>query len=94
MEIEFKEIERLEKLSKLSFDDDKLKSFKKEFEKIADFVEQVKKFDCGDDINYDRVLTVDQLRNDDINPSMKTSEILLNAPEKENGAFVVPKVVE
>lgn len=94
MEIELKEIERLAKLSKLSFDDKKLKSFKQEFEKIADFVEQVKSLNVEDDNNFDRVLVVSQLREDEVKPSMPVSEILSNAPEKDDSAFIVPKVVE
>lgn len=94
MEIKLEEIERLARLSKLSFDKEKLNSFKHEFERITDFVEQVKSLDVVDCDNVDGVLNIDQLREDEIKPSMPVSEILSNAPEKDDGAFIVPKVVE
>lgn len=94
MEITLDEIKRLEKLSALSSSEEKLTSMMKDFAEIANFVEQVKSFDDQSDIEYSRVLDIAELRKDDIKPSMPQAEVLANAPEQGEGAFVVPKVVE
>lgn len=95
MEIKFEEIKRLQKLSALNSDEEKLKSLAKDFNEIAKFVEQVKNADIADtDVAYERVLKIDELRADEVKPSMPQEDILLNAPEKEDGCFVVPKVVD
>ena len=94
MEITLDEIKRLEKLSALSSSEEKLTSMMKDFAEIANFVEQVKSFDDQSDIEYSRVLDIAELRKDDIKQSMPQAEVLANAPEQGEGAFVVPKVVE
>ena len=94
MEITLDEIKRLEKLSALSSSEEKLKSLLKDFEQIAQFVEQVKEADIDQEMEYTRVLDISELRSDEIVPSMPQDEVLFNAPEKGEGAFVVPKVVD
>lgn len=94
MEISLDEIKRLEKLSALRSDDEKLKSLAKDFEQIFEFVEQIKNADIDEKIEYSRVLDVSELRQDEIKPSMPQDEILANAPEQGEGAFIVPKVVD
>lgn len=94
MKITLEEIKRLEKLSALSSDEEKLKELVKDFEQIADFVEQVTNVDIEDNDSFGRVLEIDELRKDEIVPSFPQEEILANAPEKGEGAFIVPKVVD
>ena len=94
MEISLEEIKRLEKLSALSSSEEKLIELKKDFEQIANFVEQVKNFDIQSNIEYSRVLEIAELRKDVVSDSMPQDEILANAPDKGEGAFIVPKVVE
>ena len=94
MEITLDEIKRLEKLSALSSSEEKLKSLMKDFAEIAGFVEQVKEADIDTEVEYTRVLEINELRPDEIKPSMPQEQILSNAPESGEGAFVVPKVVD
>lgn len=94
MKITFEEIKRLEKLSALSSNEDKLKNLVEDFEEIAKFVEQVKDADISSEMEYIRTLKIDELRKDEIKASMPQEEILANAPEIKDGAFVVPKVVD
>lgn len=94
MEITFAEIKRLEKLSALSSSEEKLNSLASDFAEIANFVEQVKNFDIDEDVEYTRVLAINELRKDEVMPSMSQQEILANAPEQGEGAFIVPKVVD
>jgi len=94
MKITLEEIKRLEKLSALSYDDEKLESFVKDFEQIAQFVEQVTNVDVEEANVYGRIVKIEQLRDDVVIPSYSQEQILANAPEKGEGAFVVPKVVD
>lgn len=94
MKISLDEIKRLEKLSALSSDDEKLKKLVKDFEQIAEFVEQVSSTDIDEPDLYEKNLKIEQLRDDIVMPSFSQEEILANAPEKGEGAFIVPKVVD
>lgn len=94
MKITLEEIKRLEKLSALSSSEEKLKSLVADFEQIANFVEEVKGADIDGLDGFDRVLDIDGLREDEVKPSFSQEDILMNAPEKGEGAFVVPKVVD
>ena len=94
MEITLNEIKRLEKLSAISSGEEELKSMLKDFGQIAEFVEQIKTANIEDLEICARTLTVDELRPDEVKPSMPQAEILANAPESGEGAFIVPKVVE
>ena len=94
MEISLDEIKRLEKLSALRSSDEKLKSLAKDFAQIFEFVEQIKNADIDEKMEYVRVLDVTELRADEVQNSMPQNEVLANAPEQGEGAFVVPKVVD
>lgn len=88
------EIKRLERLSALSSSEEDLASLVSDFEKIAGFVEQVRNADVGDADCGSRVLTIDDLRDDVVETSFDQQDILMNAPQKNDEAFIVPKVVE
>lgn len=94
MKITIEEIKRLEKLSALSSSEEKLQSLKSDFEQIAEFVEQVTRADIEDIDIYDRLIDIQELREDEVVNSFSQEEILANAPEKGEGAFIVPKVVD
>lgn len=94
MKITLDEIKRLEKLSALSSSEEKLKNLVKDFEQIAEFVEQVRNVDIEELNSYNRVLDISELREDIVRPSFNRNVILMNAPEKGEGAFIVPRVVD
>ena len=93
--IDINEAKKLAKLSRLEFSDDELKQFVVEFENI---LEQV---DLINSVNTDGVelfeKTIDaktELREDKIKASYSQEEILKNAPQREDGTFIVPITVE
>lgn len=94
MKITLDEIKKLERLSALSSSEEKLKSLVKDFEQIADFVEQVKNVDVDKLNSYSRVLSIDELREDEVVPSTDRARLLMNAPDKNGEAYIVPRVVE
>ena len=93
--IDIDEAKKLAKLSRLEFSDVELEKFVSEFENILGQVDLI------NSVNTDSVelfeKTVDaktELRKDEINKSFAQEEILKNAPQSEDGAFIVPITVE
>lgn len=89
------ELKNLEYLSALSFSEKEKQSVLNDLNRIINFVDKIKEIDV--DINYndlERKIDINSLRKDIVKPSMPSEELLYNAPEKENGVFIVPKVVD
>lgn len=82
-------------LARLKVEPEKLEETKEEFNKILNWVEEL------DEVNTDSVeplVSVNNeslsLREDNITSGQQADKVLANAPVKEFGYFVVPKVVE
>lgn len=95
MAIDNETVRKIAFLSRLKVEDDKLDATKDEFNKILNWVEQLK------EVNTDGVeplISVNDsnliLRRDEVTEGNQADEILKNAPQAEYGYFVVPKVVE
>ena len=95
MAIDNETVRKIAFLSRLKVEDDKLDATKDEFNKILNWVEQLK------EVNTDGVeplISVNDsnliLRQDEVTEGNQADEILKNAPQAEYGYFVVPKVVE
>lgn len=94
MKITLDEIKKLEKLSAFSSSEEKLNMLLEDFGNIVNYVEQVRNANIDELNSYNRVLSIDELREDKVEQSFSQSEILMNAPEKNDEAFIVPRVVE
>jgi aspartyl-tRNA(Asn)/glutamyl-tRNA(Gln) amidotransferase subunit C len=92
--IEKEKIKGIADFSKLQFSDEELVTFGKEFENIIAFVKQIQSAKCGTEERYDKILEIEELREDIVKPSMPIEDVLLNAPRKSGRYFAVPKVVE
>lgn len=82
-------------LARLEFDEEKLDDFTEKFQRILEYVEQLK------ELNVDAILPTyhininhDALREDEVRESLEISEVLKNAPDKKESFFRVPRVVE
>lgn len=81
-------------LSKLKIDDDKKEDMLKSLEKILGHVASLESCDTEDTpITYNVLEMTNTLRQDIVEPSFPRDEILQNAPSKEAGCFIVPKVL-
>ena len=82
-------------LSRLKIEDDKIKATEDEFNKILQWVDQLKEVDTE---NVEPLISVNEnhlsLRKDEVTDGNQADAILANAPMKEYGYFAVPKVVE
>ncbi|MDR0384237.1 MAG: aspartyl/glutamyl-tRNA amidotransferase subunit C [Christensenellaceae bacterium] len=61
---------------------------------VLNFVKQIKdaKVNLADD--FDRILEIDELRDDTVKPSLSAEDVFLNAKNVSGRYFVVPKAVD
>lgn len=85
------DIKHLESLSKLEFDESKEKQFEKDLEKILDFVDEITKLDLPKE-DKSKAVSISALREDE--PVVGDFDPLSNAPDKKDGCYKVPLVVE
>lgn len=93
MSLEINEIKKLADLAKIQLDDQKACEFAKEFEPIIDFANQIIKADVECEI-ITNPINMDDLREDEVKPSMPTEKVLLNAPEQMLNCFTVNRLFE
>ena len=95
MDFTIEDAKKLAKLSRLEFNDDELKNFLSEFDSILKQVSLIDKIDVsGVDIKSNDVVDVEQLREDKVVEAFSQEQVLQNAPEKKDGAFLVPLTVD
>jgi len=88
-------IDKLAKLSRLSFDPEEKKARMKDLERMLGFVEQLKEVDTeGIDPLIHINPEVNVLREDQVTEELSQNDALKNAPEHDSFYFKVPKVVE
>ncbi|MBS4773306.1 MAG: Asp-tRNA(Asn)/Glu-tRNA(Gln) amidotransferase subunit GatC [Proteobacteria bacterium] len=95
MAVDTQTVKRIAFLSRLKIEDDKIAATEDEFNKILQWVDQLKEVDTE---NVEPLVSVNEnnitMRQDVVTDGNIADEILANAPMKEYGYFVVPKVVE
>ena len=95
MSIDVSTVDKIAFLSRLRIEADVKESTKEEFNKIIQWVDQLKEVDTD---GVKELVSVNengiQLREDEVTQGQCSKEILANAPMKEYGYFAVPKVVE
>lgn len=95
MAIDKETVKRVAFLSRLRIEDDKIEATEQEFNKILNWVEQLNEVDTD---NVEPLVSVNDsnitCRDDIITDGNQPEAVLANAPLKEYGYFVVPKVVE
>ena len=95
MSIDVSTVDKIAFLSRLKIEDNVKEDTKEEFNKIIQWVDQLKEVDTD---GVEELVSVNengiQLREDEVTQGQCSKEILVNAPMKEYGYFAVPKVVE
>ena len=97
MSVTIDNVKKIAKLSKISLSDDEVKSFLTDLNKIIDWVDQLT------DVDTDKVSPTfssfgseegTKQRNDVIKDGGYRDAIISNAPNSEDGFFLVPKVID
>ncbi len=95
MKIPISEVEKIAVLSRLSFSDDEKKQYQHHLEDVLMAAQRLGELDTENVTPTAHIQGVKNvLRMDNVRPSMENDLLTANAPEKENGCFIVPKVVE
>ncbi len=89
-----KDVLHVAKLSKLEFGEDEIQDMVKDMGAIVDYVNTLSKVDTSDMVMDLNTIALDDLRKDEVKPSLSQEEAIQNAPKKRNGGFSVPQVVE
>ncbi len=94
--IDDKLLTKLEKLSSLKIDDAKREDMIKEISKIVDFVENLNELDLDDkDASFSVIEKGTPFRDDKPSNDPKIIKVILdNAPDADEGFFIVPKIIE
>jgi len=95
MSIDNSTVKKVAKLARIKIDPKEEHNLKCELNNILEWVDKLQKVDTK---NTEPMLSVSNesmpLREDKVTSEIENDQILLNAPEKKAGFFVVPKVVE
>lgn len=88
-------VRRIAGLARIQVDDEKLPALASELSAILGFVEQLSEVDTTDVKPYTSPVEMQiKARTDAVTDGGYPEDILANAPEKDDGYFAVPKVVE
>jgi len=95
MQVPISEVEKIAVLSRLSLTEEEKKKYQHNLEEVLVMAQRLNELDTTDVKPTAHIQGVENvLRADEIRPSMDNEKLTANAPERENGCFIVPKVVE
>ena len=87
-------IKYLESLARITLTEDEEKKVGKELQDILTYIDTLNELDTtGVEAMSHSFPITNVLRKDEVKPSMSPDEIVANATESQDGAFVVPKTV-
>ena len=88
-------IDYISELARLKLRDDERESAKNEINKIIDYMDTLNQLDTSEIEAMSHAFPVKNVfRKDEVMPSKDRDDILLNAPDKKDGALKVPKTFE
>ena len=98
MSIARTDVLKIAELAKLHFTEEELDAFTSQFQRILDYVEQLKRVDIEGIEPTSHVSLTDDFekyifREDEVGTSLPVEESLANAPDPGSGHFRVPKVI-
>ncbi len=88
-------IKYLEKLARITLSEDEEKKVGNELQDILTYIDMLNELDTdGVEAMSHCFPVTNVMREDEAQPSMSADEIVANAPESQDGCFVVPKTVD
>ena len=95
MRVTLEEVERIASLSMLSLDEEKKKMLQKNLDDILGHAQKLNELDTEGVEPTSYILKQQNVVREDVPGRVwEREDMLLNAPEKEEGFFTVPKVVD
>jgi aspartyl-tRNA(Asn)/glutamyl-tRNA(Gln) amidotransferase subunit C len=94
MKITKEEIIHVGKLARLHLDDTAVALYEKQLGDILDYVDTLNRLDTQGVVPTSHAIVINNaFRDDVVRPSISVDRALANAPEPEDGSFVVPKII-
>ena len=98
MAISRSEVLKIADLAKLHFSEEELDAFSVQFQRILDYIEQLKEVDIAGVEPTSHVSLTEGFekclfREDEVKESLSVAESLGNAPDAGHGHFKVPKII-
>ncbi len=88
-------IKYLESLARITLTESEEEKVGKELQDILTYIDTLNELDTTDVEAMSHSFPITNVfRKDEVKPSMSPDEIVANAPESQDGAFVVPKTVD
>ncbi|MGI9533785.1 MAG: Asp-tRNA(Asn)/Glu-tRNA(Gln) amidotransferase subunit GatC [Thermodesulfobacteriota bacterium] len=95
MKISKDEVKDTAELARLEFSENELELFTGQLGRILDYIEDLNELDTENIEPTSHVLEISTpLREDKVTQLISVDEALANAPETNDGFFIVPKVIE
>ena len=95
MSVDRATVRRIARLARIAITDDEAKRLEQELSGILDWVAQLDEIDTSSVEPMTRVAAMTmKMRKDEVTDGFCAADILRNAPEADDGYFVVPKIVE
>jgi aspartyl-tRNA(Asn)/glutamyl-tRNA(Gln) amidotransferase subunit C len=94
MKITKAEVIQVAHLARLTIDEDDIEMFADQIGEILNYMDTIKQADTRDTAGTSHAISqVNAFREDELKPSLAKGEVLANAPNKDDGDFLVPKVI-
>jgi aspartyl-tRNA(Asn)/glutamyl-tRNA(Gln) amidotransferase subunit C len=94
MQITKEQVEHVAKLARLAITESEKEAFSRQLSAILTYMEQLNRFDTtGIEPTATVLAQTNVFRDDAVRPSLPVESALANAPEREGGFFVVPKIL-
>ena len=94
MSLSKEEVRHVALLARLGLDDDQIERLEGELNAILDHINQISQLDLDAVESTTRSIpVVNAMREDVVRPGFDREMALLNAPDREDGAIVIPRIV-
>jgi len=95
MSVDKNEILKIANLAKLKFNDEEIEKFTSQFNEILNYMDKLNEINTENVQPLSHPLDINNvMREDELFNSIETKDALLNAPDKDEQYFKVPKVIK
>ncbi len=95
MKITKKEVEHVALLARLRLTEEEVSAFLKQLDSILSYMDKLNKLNTyGIEPTTHSMPISNPYREDEVKPSLSREDALKNAPEREDGFFRVPRIIE
>jgi aspartyl-tRNA(Asn)/glutamyl-tRNA(Gln) amidotransferase subunit C len=89
------DVEHVARLARLALDDGELERMREQLANILAYIDKLKTLDVeGVEPTSHAVPLVNVMREDEVGPCLPEDEALANAPDRVDGMFRVPRIIE